>query len=81
MNKEKLESAFNETTDNAVKLLKENTELKKENEKLKKIIKTIEDEIFKEWLGSTGERNFNVGLHIAYQTVNDRIIKLKGELK
>jgi regulator of replication initiation timing len=81
MNKEELESAFNETTDNAVKLLKENAELKKENEKLKQIIKTIENESLKEWMKTTGEGDFKLGLHIAYMTVYDRIKKLKGVLK
>ena len=43
MNKEELENAFNETTDNAVKLLKENVELKK---KIYKAIEYIEDDRF-----------------------------------
>lgn len=38
MNKEELENAFNETTDNAVSLLKENVKLKK---KIDKAIETI----------------------------------------
>lgn len=42
MNKEELENAFNETTDNAVNLLKENVELKN---RIDKAIEYIEEEI------------------------------------
>lgn len=42
MNKEELENAFNETTDNVVKLLEENVELKN---RIDKAIEYIEEEI------------------------------------
>lgn len=41
MNKEELESAFNETTNNAVDLLKENIELKKKYNIMKENAETL----------------------------------------
>lgn len=41
MNKDELESAFNETTDNAVDLLKENVEIKKKYNIMKENAETL----------------------------------------
>ena len=41
MNKEELEQAFNETTDNAVNLLKENVELKKRIDRAIKMLNEL----------------------------------------